>query len=921
MAASSGRGLEEQLAEAGNKLLKPPSSVDELLPLLDEAESFLTKVEQSPAKSMHDALSPMIKALVADELLRHSDVDVKVALASCLSEITRITAPDAPYDDEKMKVVFQLIVSSFENLYDESSRSFSKRAMILETVSKVRLCVVMLDLECDALIFDMFQHFLKAIREYHPDNIFSSMESIMILVLEESEDISMELVTKLLDSVKKENEEIKPIGKRLAESVVVNCASKLKPYITHAVKSLGISLDEYSEVLSSILQGTPVAAEHNNDTLKELSCVESKLASSAERAQETQTVENKASTVSSDELGQMAVDTKQEACSKDENQAVNTSPKSVTSSGVNGGNSVETESLAKLGDHGPNQTDIAKLTPKSDTDDSQANSSMKSEPDKSEHSAKEQGGKSKSQTNSAESLDQTPDPDNTDKETEKLPDSQRSERDVHGSLVENSPENHPDEQKSKGEDIDSLPADNTTDEAAKLLDENKTSAQVSPHKTSEDEAANVASSHPSQSLPDEIHEEEEPTQPKEDDDLVQEESVSAEIASKKPSDGTSDSEAQPQEDPGIRVQTETSHEEEAGTMSDAEAKDIKQRGEKAETNITEGGSSMRKKNNTKRRGRGKANMDIDVPKSSAKDDSNKMSSQESPQRSAEDDGKEGSQRKNTKRKRPLGKEKVPDIAYDESLVGSKVKVWWPLDSVFYEGVVASYDPVKKKHTVLYTDGDEEVLNLRKERWEIVGEHLMGESDLDEPSSPDASAEMPKKKKTRRQAETSKHDSGGSKAKGTATKSGRKSKDDAIVEPKSKDRGLKSGGKSKDVTSNKLKNDSEKGLGKLKDVISSSSPRSKSKTDISPKTASKSQQDTVTKSIPRSKGKAPQSGGKPSANGGTGKGKSMSKGKETGDVKEKSTEVAKTPDSGKGKVSGASKEQETESKIGKKRKRK
>lgn len=80
---------------------------------LKEAESFLTKVEQSPAKSMHDALSPMIKALVADELLRHSNVDVKVALASCLSEITRITAPDAPYDDEKMKVSISHYFSIF----------------------------------------------------------------------------------------------------------------------------------------------------------------------------------------------------------------------------------------------------------------------------------------------------------------------------------------------------------------------------------------------------------------------------------------------------------------------------------------------------------------------------------------------------------------------------------------------------------------------------------------------------------------------------------------------------------------------------------------------------------------------------------------------------------------------------------------
>lgn len=38
------------------------------------------------------------------ELLNHLDVDVRVVVASCISEITRITAPDAPYDDEQMKV-------------------------------------------------------------------------------------------------------------------------------------------------------------------------------------------------------------------------------------------------------------------------------------------------------------------------------------------------------------------------------------------------------------------------------------------------------------------------------------------------------------------------------------------------------------------------------------------------------------------------------------------------------------------------------------------------------------------------------------------------------------------------------------------------------------------------------------------------
>jgi hypothetical protein len=58
---------------------------------------------------MENALSPSLKALFSDKLIKHSDVDVKVALASCLSEIIRITAPDAPYDDPQMKVCLIIV--------------------------------------------------------------------------------------------------------------------------------------------------------------------------------------------------------------------------------------------------------------------------------------------------------------------------------------------------------------------------------------------------------------------------------------------------------------------------------------------------------------------------------------------------------------------------------------------------------------------------------------------------------------------------------------------------------------------------------------------------------------------------------------------------------------------------------------------
>jgi sister-chromatid-cohesion protein PDS5 len=54
-----------------------------------------------------------------------------------------------------------------------------------------------------------------------------------------------------------------------------------------------------------------------------------------------------------------------------------------------------------------------------------------------------------------------------------------------------------------------------------------------------------------------------------------------------------------------------------------------------------------------------------------------------------------------------------------NLVGERIKVWWPLDKKFYKGVVESYNSSKKKHTVLYDDGDVEVLNLAKEKWTLI----------------------------------------------------------------------------------------------------------------------------------------------------------------------------------------------------------
>lgn len=73
-------------------------------------------------------------------------------MATCLSEIIRISAPNLPYDDDIMMEVFQLIVSTFEELAVTSSRSHHNRISILKIMAEVRSFVIILDLECIQLI-------------------------------------------------------------------------------------------------------------------------------------------------------------------------------------------------------------------------------------------------------------------------------------------------------------------------------------------------------------------------------------------------------------------------------------------------------------------------------------------------------------------------------------------------------------------------------------------------------------------------------------------------------------------------------------------------------------------------------------------------------------------------------------------------
>ncbi|WJX09765.1 hypothetical protein P8452_00565 [Trifolium repens] len=66
--------------------------------------------------------------------------------------------------------------------------------------------------------------------EYHPEKNFSSMKTIMVLVLEEgdlSEDTALDLLFPIMDSLNNNNEAVLPIARKLGESVLQSYVAML----------------------------------------------------------------------------------------------------------------------------------------------------------------------------------------------------------------------------------------------------------------------------------------------------------------------------------------------------------------------------------------------------------------------------------------------------------------------------------------------------------------------------------------------------------------------------------------------------------------------------------------------------------------------------------------------------------------------
>ncbi|PON57276.1 Armadillo-type fold containing protein [Parasponia andersonii] len=844
--------LRKQLRIGGTLLLNPPSSTEELLHILDKVEELLSNVEQSPPTLVQRALLPTMEALISIELLRHSNMDLKVSVVSCITQVMRITAPECPYDDECMKEIFQLTLAAFEKLSLRSGRCYTKAGCILDVFSKIRSSMMMLDLDCHELVLEMFQIFLDYIRSDHPPRIFSAMEAIMTVTLDESEDIPFDLLSLLLSSVRKENQNISPVSSKLGENVITMCATKLESYLKKAVDLMGIDTNDYAQIVSSIYQsGTENSDLEDNLETEELEpdAVSPRKAHQTEDGIIRSISECTASTRKDDNVTnknpsqklQRGRNTKypKSADSRDiAEPSSSLSPKtdkSKTKPDSFGKKRAPTSLLSTEEDHskGADSRVITEpsgsLSIKAEKLESepfslpkrkgQMRSSLKN-PDEGHHRTGKSGVIAEPKSSLSIKVDKTEiDPNTVPKKrglkSSSLMDSEEAtlERaNSTGTFVPNTSISTKIE-KSESE-LDSLPKKRGRKPNSLMNPEEgydhswitsgKKNLGPAHHGTSKGKSTESSASRNSVSkkgiasstlekvtepavLQSELDENTRAS-PSKTHNLP--EAVCRKRGRLKRNGSTLNQEADTRSLSVIKVELVSSQiegkspkpvdlklkKEPADTsILEEKEQDSAKLGlaakENEETDVASGHMVARKETKVSCHSEGKlqqqSTMKLEaanvvdhssVPRatrkrkrvsSSSSNDTNEESSlknvsYESGIKSS--NGVESYREKSTeiirKKKSIIGKELASETSGlgELFLVGRRIKVWWPMDKKFYEGVVDSYDPIKKRHQVFYVDGDIETLNLKRQRWELVQHDASADEEKKTGlSGPDASA--------------------------------------------------------------------------------------------------------------------------------------------------------------------------------------
>ncbi|KAK9462853.1 armadillo-type protein [Lipomyces oligophaga] len=262
-----------------NKSLAPragkPIAISELLRRLESVHGELQRFDQGDVDLT--TLEKVAKELISNNLIKHKDKGVRAYTASCLADVLRLFAPDAPYTVGQLQIIFHHFVSQLKELADNESPYFAQYYYLLESLSQVKSVVLVADLpNGEAIMSELFQMFFDMAKPEGLKNLEFHMTEILVQLIEESPTIPRDVVTMILaqflrtavslhqSSVPNQNQSVRskvqtrltqqiPPAYSMAKTICINCSDRMarqvSQYFTDVIYDMSTktSSEEVSE--------------------------------------------------------------------------------------------------------------------------------------------------------------------------------------------------------------------------------------------------------------------------------------------------------------------------------------------------------------------------------------------------------------------------------------------------------------------------------------------------------------------------------------------------------------------------------------------------------------------------------------------------------------------------------------------------
>ena len=164
----------------------------------------------------------------------------------------RLHAPENPYTDPQLLVIFRQLIAIFRTLEDPAAPHYRVALSLLDTAATVKILLLLLDLDsAGPLVLDLFNTLLEAINAENKDQIEGPVVSILSSLIEEGDDVDQPLLDSILGRLLPSAHEENPQAYHLASIIIRRTQSTLQPVIQRFMTKVLEGQRTNSELISS----------------------------------------------------------------------------------------------------------------------------------------------------------------------------------------------------------------------------------------------------------------------------------------------------------------------------------------------------------------------------------------------------------------------------------------------------------------------------------------------------------------------------------------------------------------------------------------------------------------------------------------------------------------------------------------------